>query len=67
MSPIKRITLLFISLLVFFTQPTVAQDFVWAPDFPEGSTLPVLDAPDQNGNVQNLNSLTGEKRLNAVF
>lgn len=67
MSLIKRITLLFISLLMFFTQPTVAQDFVWAPDFPEGSTLPVLDAADQNGNVQNLNSLTGEKGLMLFF
>lgn len=67
MSIIKRFTLLFISLLVFFTQSIIAQDFVWAPDFPEGSTIPVLDAPDQNDNVQSLNSLAGEKGLMLFF
>jgi len=67
MYSIKRFTLLFISLLMFCTQSSIAQDFVWAPDFPEGSTIPVLDAPDQNGDVQNLNSLTGEKGLMLFF
>ncbi len=67
MSLLKPFTLLFISTLVFYTQFTIAQDFNWAPNFPEGSTIPVLDAPDQNGNVQNLDSLSGEKGLMLFF
>jgi peroxiredoxin len=46
---------------------TVAQDFVWAPDFPVGSTIPVLDAPDQNGVNQTLASLASDKGLMLVF
>ncbi|MDG2175804.1 MAG: redoxin domain-containing protein [Gammaproteobacteria bacterium] len=44
-----------------------AQDFDWAPDFPVGATIPVLEAPDQNGEVQTLDSLTGDKGILLVF
>ena len=44
-----------------------AQDFDWAPDFPVGATIPVLEAPDQNGDVQTLDSLTGDKGILLVF
>ena len=44
-----------------------AQDFIWAPDFPEGATIPLLDAPDQNGTSQNLASLSGTRGLVLLF
>lgn len=43
------------------------QDFVWAPDFPVGATIPVLEAPDQHGEIQTLETLTGTKGLMLVF
>jgi peroxiredoxin len=67
MSMIKLSTSLFISLLIFYAQLSIAQDFVWAPDFPEGSMIPVLEAPDQNGQAQNLDSLSGDKGLMLFF
>ncbi len=62
---IQSICLLFSFL--FFMNPSLAQDFVWAPDYPEGSMIPVLEAPDQNGNVQTLASLSGDKGLMLFF
>ena len=44
-----------------------AQEFNWASDFPVGAGIPVLEAPDQNGDVQTLATLTGEKGLLLVF
>ncbi len=67
MSLIKRYLQIFIATLVFCTQLVVAQDFIWAPDFPESSNIPVLEAPDQNGNIQTLETLTGEKGLILFF
>lgn len=67
MSLIKRFLQISSIALLFSMQLAVAQDFVWAPDFPEGSTLPVLEAPDQNGNVQTLATLTGEKGIVLMF
>ncbi|PCJ42535.1 MAG: hypothetical protein COA71_03210 [SAR86 cluster bacterium] len=67
MSLNKRVYQIFITLILFSTQLANAQDFIWAPDFPEGATIPVLDAPDQNGNNQTLSSLTGEKGLMLFF
>jgi len=40
-----------------------AQQFDWAPDFPVGSQLPMLDAPDQHGVRHSLPDLSGEKGL----
>ncbi len=40
MSLIKRATPYIITLLIFCAQSTIAQEFVWAPDFPEGSMIP---------------------------
>jgi peroxiredoxin len=44
-----------------------AQDFDWAPDFPVGASIPALEAPDQNGEVQTLGSLAGDKGILLVF
>ncbi len=57
----------FLLCLLCLNLPAQAQDFVWAPDFPEGSSIPVLEAPDQNGEVQTLDSLAGEKGLMLFF
>ena len=46
---------------------SAAQDFDWAPDFPVGSSITVLDAPDQNGENQTFESLKGEKGLLLMF
>lgn len=61
----------FILILVFIgstiSTAALAQEFVWAPDFPVGSKIPVLEAPDQNGMQQNLASLSGDKGLMLFF
>jgi peroxiredoxin len=54
-------------LLTTFAQGSNAQEFNWASDYPVGASIPMLEAPDQNGTVQNLASLTGEKGLVLVF
>lgn len=67
MSMIKKLMLTIVAVLTFSAQLTVAQEFVWAPDFPVGSTIPVIEAPDQNGDVQTLETLTGEKGMILMF
>ena len=42
-------------------QVSIAQDFVWAPDFPIGASIPEISAQDQDGNVQSFDGLKGEK------
>jgi len=64
MMPASIALLLFLSLL---SPVVLAQDYIWAPDFPEGATIPLLEAPDQNGNMQNLASLSGSKGLILLF
>ena len=44
-------------------QLSLAQDFVWAPDFPVGTSIPEISAQDQDGNVQTFDTLKGEKGL----
>jgi len=44
-----------------------AQDWVWAPDFEVGDTIPLINAPDQNGVAKTLADLTGEKGLVLVL
>jgi len=45
----------------------VAQDWVWAPDFEVGDTIPPINAPDQNGQAKTLADLTGDKGLVLVL
>ncbi|HJO12487.1 MAG: hypothetical protein QGG67_09485 [Gammaproteobacteria bacterium] len=42
---------------------TLAQDYIWAPDFPVGTAIPAIEAQDQDGAVQTFGSLKGEKGL----
>ena len=44
-------------------QVSMAQDFVWAPDFPLGASVPEISAQDQDGNVQSFDDLKGEKGM----
>lgn len=44
-------------------QISIAQDFVWAPDFPVGASVPEISAQDQDGNVQTFDDLKGEKGM----
>ncbi|GFZ79990.1 hypothetical protein GCM10011403_23850 [Pseudohongiella nitratireducens] len=53
--------------VVLFSSASYAQEFVWAPDFPEGSKLPPINAPDQNGNPLSLSDLTGPNGLVLVL
>jgi cytochrome oxidase Cu insertion factor (SCO1/SenC/PrrC family) len=39
------------------------QDFVWAPDFPVGTSIPAIEAVDQDGVVRTFDELKGEKGL----
>lgn len=62
---IKRFMCLLVILLS--STQTLAQDFVWAPDFPEGSKIPPINAPDQNGNSLTLSDVTGPNGLVLVL
>ena len=44
-----------------------AQDFIWAPDLPAGSSVPAIEAPDQNGETQTFSDLVGENGLLLMF
>lgn len=55
------------SLLALFLiaafQVTQAQDYVWAPDLPVGSSLPEVSAQDQNGDLRGFDNLVGENGM----
>ena len=40
-----------------------SQDYVWAPEFPAGSSFIEISAQDQNGTVQTFKDLVGEKGM----
>ena len=55
-------SLLTLILLAVF-QSSMAQDFVWAPDFPVGASFTEISAQDQNGDLQNFDDLVGENGM----
>ena len=57
--------LAFAALLLLLSIGTTAsaQEFVWAPAFPVGSAIPDLSSKDQNGELQNFDTLKGEHGL----
>lgn len=57
-----RQSLLGLILLAAF-QVSMAQEFVWAPDFPVGASVPEISAQDQDGNVRTFDDLKGERGL----
>ncbi|HDZ08833.1 peroxiredoxin family protein [Pseudohongiella sp.] len=63
-TPIKTL-LLFV--MINFSSIAVAQDWVWAPDFPEGNNIPPIAAPDQNGDLRTLADLSGRNGLVLVL
>lgn len=54
-------------LMTLFSVSAAAQDWSWAPDFPEGSHLPPISAQDQTGSVRTLADLSGEEGLVLVL
>lgn len=50
-------------LLLCTTPAALAQDFVWAPNFPVGAAIPEISAQDQDGNVKTFADLVGEKGM----
>ena len=44
-------------ILLCVTQLSQSQDYVWAPDFPVGSSIPEIAAEDQNGEMRTLDDL----------
>tara|TARA_B100001750_G_C15120724_1_gene404901 strand:+ start:314 stop:568 length:255 start_codon:yes stop_codon:yes gene_type:complete len=50
-------------LLASTFQITIAQEYIWAPDFPVGTVIPEIAAEDQNGTVHTFDDLKGEKGL----
>ena len=50
-------------LLLGSFQISTAQEFVWAPDFPVGASVPEISAQDQDGIVQSFDDLKGEKGM----
>ena len=45
----------------------LADEFVWAPDFPVGTAIPEISAQDQDGTVRTFDNLRGEKGLVLVL
>lgn len=56
-----------LAALLFLGTQVLAQDFVWAPEFPVGGTIAAIEAPDQNGEMRTLANLSGEKGLLLMF
>lgn len=50
-------------MLMTLVQNVSAQEFVWAPDFPVGATLPEISALDQDGTLRTFDNLKGEKGM----
>ena len=44
-------------------QIALAQEYVWAPDFSVGLSIPEISAEDQNGILRTFDDLKGEKGL----
>lgn len=44
-------------------QHAAAQEFVWAPDFPVGASIPEISAQDQDGKLRTFDDLKGEKGM----
>lgn len=62
-TPRKLLHLASALLLLTVAQFSSAQDFIWAPDFPVGSSIPDISAQDQNGDLKTFDDLVGERGL----
>jgi len=51
-------------VLMLVSSLTQAQDdYVWAPDFPVGSSIPEISAEDQNGNLRTFDELVSKNGM----
>jgi len=60
-------TVLLLLLAGHWLSSAIAQEFVWAPDFPVGAQIPAISAPDQNGTMRSFDDLKGENGLVLVL
>lgn len=66
--PFGRLSWCLLGLFVLFQAPqALAEDFVWAPDFPVGTAIPEISAQDQDGTIRMFENLKGEKGLVLVL
>lgn len=65
----QRFNRILIGVLVLLLAPlsSLAQEFVWAPEIEVGSTIPAIEAPDQNGEIKTFDDLAGETGLLLMF
>jgi hypothetical protein len=59
--------ILALAALLLLSAPAVAQEFVWAPDFPVGASIPAISAQDQDGNLRSFEDLKGDRGLLLMF
>lgn len=64
----KRLSWCLLGLFVLVQAPqALADEFIWAPDFPVGTVIPEISAQDQDGTVRMFDTLKGEKGLVLVL
>ena len=64
---LKLVGLLSIVSSILLMPLAQAQEYVWAPELPVGSSAPVIEAPDQNGTTKTFADLVGENGLLLMF
>ena len=63
----KAFMLMLLMVSATASAAAVSHDWLGAPDFEVGDTIPPINAPDQNGDAKTLVDLTGEKGLVLVL
>lgn len=52
-----------VALMLVSSLTQAQDDYVWAPDFPVGSSIPEISAEDQNGKLRTFDDLVGENGM----
>lgn len=58
-----QLSALLLGSLLLVSKSAIAQDFIWAPDFPVGASIPSISSQDQNGDIKTFDQMKGEKGL----
>lgn len=66
--PYRRLASMFFlpfaaALMLVSSASRAQDDYVWAPDFPVGSSIPEISAEDQNGKLRTFDDLVGENGM----
>ncbi len=60
----KTVSKSLLALFLMYVFPvSMAQDYVWAPDFPVGTAIPEISAQDQDGDLRTFDDLVGESGM----